>query len=251
MVRLRDTGWCNGSTARAIATCRALGPCAPLGNAGRIIGRVAYRVVNTLPALPELDLRVRVPIGLVRRTLAASTRSHALSFPFSATHWRIRVPKSARRLFESTLLIANRDAIDDGPDAWDAARDRDGMLGFVFVLDPAGQLDHSVAERSDVDRAFGEDRVIAESLEDMLFQTLVVIFGLELVLFDVLELVFVFSDAMDVAKALVGNGRTPRAAAAQLSRQPSEATDALGHEHPGREPGHRTDHSADDCTGVR
>jgi hypothetical protein len=251
VIRLWDARWCYWSTAGPIATCRALGPRPSLGDAFGVIGRVAHRIVDALPTVLETDLGVSMPIGLVGRTLAPPTRSHTFAFPSRFGHCRISVAKAARCLFESTLFVADRDAIDDRRHARNTARHSDRMFGFVIVLDPTGELDHSIVEGPDVDRALGEDRVIPESFEDMLFQTLVVIFGLELVFLDVLELVFVLGDAVDVAKSLVGNGRTPRAATAKLSGQPTEATDALCDEHPGGEAGHRSDHSADDGSRIR
>ena len=75
---------------------------------------------------------------------------------------------------------------------------------FVLVFDPAGQLDHAVADRADVDGALGENRIVAERLEHALLERLVVVLGLELVFLDVLELVLVLVRRVRAAQRLVG-----------------------------------------------
>ena len=43
-------------------------------------------------------------------------------------------------------------------------------MRLVFVFDPAGELDHAVADRPDVDGALGENRIVAERLEHAVFE---------------------------------------------------------------------------------
>ena len=51
----------------------------------------------------------------------------------------------------------------------------------LFVLDPASQLDHAVADRANVDGSLGENRIVSERFEHTILESGVVCLRLELV----------------------------------------------------------------------
>ena len=61
----------------------------------------------------------------------------------------------------------------------------------ALVLDPSRQLDHAVADRADVHRALGQNRIVAERFEHAILEVLVVRLRFEIVFLDVLEVVLV------------------------------------------------------------
>jgi hypothetical protein len=70
VIRLRHAGRCDRRATRAIAAYRALARgTATLSQAFGIFGGVAYLRFLAHPAILEVDLRVRVTVGLLGRTL--------------------------------------------------------------------------------------------------------------------------------------------------------------------------------------
>ena len=65
---------------------------------------------------------------------------------------------------------ANGETIDDCLDPGDAPSDHYRLLGLVVRIHPAGQLDDSFVDRADVDCALAQYRIVAERLENALFE---------------------------------------------------------------------------------
>src|SRR5678815_376973 len=196
VVRLGDTARSDGRAAGPIAANRALGASPTLGQRGGVIRRIANRVVRVLPAILEPGLRIGVAIHLRRRTLATAPRSDLATFPTCFGQRRVAFSNAAGGLLESALFVADRNAIHDRIDAGNAARYGHGMTGLAVVFDPAGQLDHAVVERTDVDGALAENRIVTEGFEDAFLQRLVVARAFDFVLLDVIELVFLLGHAV-------------------------------------------------------
>src|SRR5439155_127970 len=86
------------------------------------------------------------------------------------------------------------------------------------------QLDDAIADRADIHGAFGENGIVAIRLEHALFQRLVVVFGLEFVLFDVLEFLGLFTFRVRAAQRLLASSRATTTQLARDTADPSRPT---------------------------
>src|SRR5512146_1081013 len=121
VVSLGNAAGRDGSAAGPIAAHHSLASrSATLGHALDVVGRVAQCIVGSLPAILKLDLRVGVPVRLVRATLAPTARSHAATLPLPTgfVERGVALTRSLRRLVHAPLFVAYRAAIDHGPDRW-------------------------------------------------------------------------------------------------------------------------------------
>src|SRR6185437_14215023 len=220
VIAFRYAARCDGRATGAVAAYAALGARATLGDAVRRFGGVADRLLGTRPTLLEHDFRIGVTARVVGRALAGAASPDALTLPARLGQGGVTLLESTGRVLEPLFLVANRDAVDDRIDAGNAARNGDRVPRLGFVLDPSRELDDAVADRPDVDRALRQRRIVAERLEHPLLETFVVFLGLELVLFDVLELVGVARRRISAES--FGGART-----AQLRFQSTESAHPL------------------------
>jgi hypothetical protein len=172
---LRASGTVTAATTPA-ATTATLG-----GDTIDVLGGVAQGLILSQPAILEWNSRIGVPIRLGRGTLAAPARTDVRSLPACLGQRRITFFDTARRRFELLLARTDGDSIHDRRDVRNTTSECHGVLRLVLALDPSGELDDSRSQRTDVDRALAEDRVVPEGLEHAILELFVALVFLDLV----------------------------------------------------------------------
>jgi hypothetical protein len=186
-------------------------------------------LVRLAPALLELDAWRRVAVGLIRRALAPTAGADRAAFPLRLGERVVALLEAARVIADALLDVADGDAIDDGLHPGNATRDHHRVIRLLLAVDPSRELDRLLADAADVDRALGEDRIVAERLEDALLQCFVRhSFILQLVVV-VLELAEVVGDDRGGQRfLLVASGA---GAALHRLHESTEPADALSDQH--------------------
>src|SRR4029079_18324690 len=112
-----------------------------LGEARRLVGRLLELALRLPPPLLELDARIRVAIRLVGRALAATPRADRAALPARLGERVVTLLDAARVIADPLLDVADGDAVHHRLDAWNAARQHDGVIRLLLAVHPPRELD--------------------------------------------------------------------------------------------------------------
>src|SRR3954469_6229497 len=114
-----------------------------------------------------------MPVYFSGISLTTAPGANLLAFPMALGERRIAVFILMRGFVEEIFVGAYGETVHDGRDARNSARNRDRLMRLFFGVHPAGQLDDAFVDRTDVNRALAQRRVVSKSLEHSFLELLI------------------------------------------------------------------------------